>query len=320
MTDTSLARVDSHATAALRPGGDNPVQVYLLGLGRGSRRTMQASLNKIVEMISAGQVLDASRFDWSSLEYQHTQAIRTELASTFSPSTANKMLCALRGVLKESWRLGYMDSETYHRAADIKGIPGNSEPAGRSLNQGEIRSLFAACAADSTPAGRRDAALMALLYGAGLRRSEAVKLTTDDYDIESGMLRIRQSKGNKSRTAYATNGAKRALDTWLQLRGDTVGALLCPVNKSGCVAIRHMTEQAVYSILDKRAAQAKVKAFSPHDLRRTFIGDLLDAGADIVTVQQMAGHANVQTTARYDRRPDETRRKAAELLHVPFAG
>lgn len=301
------------------PQDQHPAAVYLAGLSTGSRRTMRQALNTVAGILSDGQA-DAELLPWGGVRYQHVQAVRAKLAETYAPATANKALSALRGVLREAWRLGHLDAETYHRAADVKAVRGETLPRGRELTVGELTALFRACAADASPSGARDAALLSVLYGGGLRRSEAVALDLEDYDVDTGELRVRQGKGNKARLVYATNGGKLALDAWLIIRGTEPGALLCPVRKGGTIELRHLTPQAVYDALRRRAADARVSPFSPHDLRRTFVSHLLDAGADISTVQHLAGHANVGTTQRYDRRGERVKRRAAELLHVPFAG
>jgi len=274
--------------------------------------------------------VNAETLAWHQLRYEHTQVVRAVLADRYAAATVNKMLSALRGVLRECWRLGLISADDYQRAADLATVKGSTLPRGRALAAGELRALLADCAADlgenrnprqgsrRFAAGRRDAAIVATLYAGGLRRAEAVALDLSDYAINTGQLTVRAGKGNKARLVYAQGGAAGYLADWLAVRGSSAGPLFCPVDKAGRVALRRMTPQAILYLLRRRAERAGVAAFSPHDLRRTFISDLLDAGADIATVRGLAGHANIQTTARYDRRGEITKQRAAELLHVPY--
>jgi integrase/recombinase XerD len=303
---------------AIRPPADqHPAAVYLGRLAPGSRRTMRAALDLVATMLTSGAA-DAQTLDWSAVRYQHAQAVRSGLAERYKPATVNKALSGLRGVLRGAWRLGLTTSEDYRRAADLEAVKGESLPPGRALTAGELKALLGACSADETAAGARDAAMLALLYGGGLRRSEAVALDVSDYTVTSGMLVVRHGKGNRDRVVYATNGAADALADWLAVRGEVGGPLFLPVNKGGMIGGHRMTGQAVLYILRRRALQGGVTRLTPHDLRRTFISDLLDLGADISTVQRLAGHASITTTTGYDRRGEATKRKAASLLHVPY--
>ena len=170
---------------------------------------------------------------------------------------------------------------------------------------------------DGTPAGARDAAILAIAYSGGLRRAELTALDLAHYDQTTGVLTV-HGKRNKVRTVPVQNGARQALEDWLTVRGAAPGALFCSITKGSHMTGRRMTTQAIYYIFAERAEQASVKPFSPHDLRRTFAGELLDAGADISTVQKMMGHASVSTTAGYDRRGERAKQSAARLLHFPY--
>lgn len=315
MTNRTLTTSQNLTKPYIVRADQNAAAVYLASLAPNSRRTQRTALAQIAEIVTGTR--DPFAMNWHALRFQHTAAIRAKLAETMTAGNANKHLYALRGVLKSAWRLQQMSAEDYTRARDLSPIQGERLPRGRALTPGEIAGLLNACSRDQASAGARDAALIALLYGCGLRRAECAGLELADYDADAATLRI-LGKGNKERSAPITQGTADALQDWLSVRGLEPGALFHPITKAGTLARRHMTAQAIYDALAKRATEAGIKNLAPHDFRRTFISHLLDAGADLSTVQRLAGHANVQTTARYDRRGEQAKRKAVDLLHVPY--
>jgi len=329
MTVTLLTTTDAApalATLHDTPADHNPARVYLASLGSpAAKRTMHQALAVSAEILTQG-ALDLEDLPWGTLRFQHTAALQAALRQRYTAAGANKILSAVRGVLRAAWQLEQMTAEDFHAAAAVKSIKGGQEePTGRALAAGEILALLDTCLADPTPAGYRDAAVIALLYACGPRRAELVGLDLADMSITKeggeswGKLTVRHGKGNKERNLPVAGGALDALQDWLIVRGDAPGPLFVPINKGGMLVLdRRLTSQAIYDLLAKRGAAAKLADFSPHDLRRTFISDLLDKGADIATIQKLAGHAQVTTTARYDRRGERAKRKAVSLLHVPY--
>ncbi len=268
---------------------------------------------------------DIDTLPWASLRYSHTTAIRAALARAvsegrYAPATANKHLAALRGTLKAAWRLGMMETDDYLRATDLRPISGSRLPAGRNVDQSELASLLASCRADDSPAGVRDVAVIGLGYLSGARRAELVALHVADVDTEPAAIRV-VGKGGKQRLVPLSPTVGPLLEAWMALRGDSPGPLFCRIDRSGNLRLGHsITGEAIRQILARRSLAAGVAAISPHDLRRTYAGDLLDAGADLPAVQQLMGHASPSTTSRYDRRGDKARRSAAERLSFDLAG
>ena len=309
----SLREVENLRLTSPVPLNQHPSAVYLASLSEGSLPTMKQTLNEMASMLTNGRC-DASTLNWAALRYKHTSALRTALKQKYAPATANKMLCGLKRVLKEASRLDLIAPLDYTKAVDLTSISYDSRLKGRALSKQEITNLIDVCKTDPTRKGARDVALIAILRGAGLRRAEVVKLNLKDIDTETGALEIHRGKGGKDRLVYLPTSAITMIKSWIEVRGDKPGPLLCPIRKGGQLEFRHMCPDAVLKIVRRRAKQAGVESFSPHDFRRTFCSDLLDAGIDIVTVQKLAGHASVETTARYDRRGEEVKRQAVQKL------
>ena len=315
-------------TGASLPVERHPAIGYLSALRTdGGRRVQTEALASVARLLrhdlaKANHQNAIMGIEWHTLTNSHLKAISTQLSATLAPKTANRKLDAVRGVLKQAWLNGLMSRDEYERAIVVERIPGSREKRGRDISSGELRALFESCASDkSKTLGARDAALLALLCGGGLRRAEVAALTFADWNTDACEVKF-IGKGNKERIVPLPEGTCRALKAWLLVRGtgEPEAPLLCPVTKGGKIEPRPMTTQAIWKGLQTRALKAGVPRLSPHDFRRTFVGDLLEAGADLSTVSKLAGHADTKTTAGYDRRPAEARRKAVGLLHVPFGG
>lgn len=331
---TALIRVSDRVLEKSRRDDENPALVYINSLRAGpGRESMKAALGDIASRLlggafSAPRVQSRSErtsarqqrwemalaLPWHRLRYQHTQKLRAELIDCFSTKTVNRYLSAVRGVLREAWNLKLMKAEDYQRALQVKTVKGQRLPPGRSLSIDEIDRLIRACKADVRPAGKRDAAIIAMMATVGPRRSEVVGLDLSDFRRHDGELRIREAKGNKDRRVPIVDGNRSHLDEWIAVRGEWSGPLFAPISKAGRVLRQQLSDQAIRFILMERARQAGVENFTPHDLRRTCATTLIDRGAPLSVVAEMLGHASTDTTKGYDRSGFRAIQKAAALF------
>lgn len=293
----------------------NPARAYLLSLNsQRSRQTMASFLGIVAKMLGAGS---ADTCNWGSIRRYHVMVITELLRDTGrGMATINTYLSALKGVAKEAWMLRLMDVESFQHIRAVPNLRSSRLPSGRALPPEEIRALFAVCEADRSCLGPRDAAMLAVILGCGLRRSEAVGLDLRDVVTHNRALRV-LGKGNKERLAYVPAGAWQRLQIWIdEVRGETPGPLFTRIRRFGDVTLNRLTDQAVYHILQVRQGQAGIGKCSPHDLRRTFATAMLDNGEDLITVKDAMGHASVTTTQQYDRRGEQRLRDARDRLNL----
>jgi len=156
---------------------------------------------------------------------------------------------------------------------------------------------------EETPAGRRDRALLEVMYGSGLRVSEVCALDVADVEGTEGTVRIRHGKGDKERIVPLGGAAMKALDGYLELRGElrhprtgeqAPQALFLNVRGG------RLTTRSVARLVNKSSVQAGTRVtVSPHALRHSCATHLLDGGADLRSIQEILGHASLRTTQRY---------------------
>ncbi|MCA9292219.1 MAG: site-specific integrase [Phycisphaerales bacterium] len=326
----------------------DPVEWYIDGLdAENSRLGMRSALRRLLSAMlddlahvtddhvraiawERMTVKDSRRLRATILGATNGGNIRNRKGAALSPASQNKMLAAVRGVVRACCELELINTDRERallrefRAKKAK----TDKVAGRYIKWGERRALFKIAEADETPRGVRDAAILGLLC-VGLRRAEIVALDLCDYDRDNGTLAILNSKGQRSRHIFISNGAKIALDRWVNLRGDSDGALLLPVSRGGKQVFyttkqtkkpRRLDPNSVFQAVRRLADGAGIESLSPHDFRRTAISDLIDAREPLSDIQMHVGHASPVTTSKYDRRGDRAKQRLAKAIQVPFGG
>jgi integrase/recombinase XerD len=294
----------------------SPAEVYLARVATSSVRNQRSLLNRMARFMSSNQH-DALTFAWHEVTYADVAALRERLVASVNYRTVNNHLTALRSVLRECKRLRLMTADAYMEATDVAPAKGENLPAGRHVTADEVDQLFAFLDGLEGAVALRDRAAFAILRATGIRRAELCGATLDAYDPSGATLKV-LGKGSKRRELFLPDWCIGYVEEWLDWRGRSPGALVCVCDRYGNVyPSRHLDLKSFWRNFADRVAQSGIPYCTPHDFRRTWVGDQLEAGHDLVKVQRAAGHASPVQTARYDRRGLQSRRSLAASIPAP---
>ena len=208
-----------------------------------------------------------------------------------TPVTMGRKLAAVRSFCAWLCRMGVLETNparAVHNPKTPQSLP-------RFLSEPEIESLLAA--PDDSELGRRDRAVLELLYATGLRASELTGLDAGDLDLAERLVKV-LGKGRKERLVPFGTAAERALRGYLPVReawttGREPAFFVTPAG-------RRLSNDGLRKLLARRLREAAIdKRATPHAIRHSFATHLLNAGADLRAIQELLGHASLGTTQRY---------------------
>jgi len=241
----------------------------------------------------------------------HVQQFIKDKLNTVTFSTANQYLRVIKRLCHFLYRQKIINLGVYEDVTNIKKIKGTRPPAGRALKPSEVKKVKNDYSPSNKTIDIRDYAIFALAAYTGIRRCEISKINI--RDISSKKINI-IGKGNKYRPVYLSAQAHDALRNWLKHSEINTGSLFRGVDRWGNVKKNRLGVDGVSYAIGRIKDKSNTAHFTSHDLRRTFATSLLDKNADVLTVQALMGHASIDTTRIYDRRPERAKKKAIELL------
>jgi len=219
---------------------------------------------------------------------------------SLSAATINLHLSAIRRLADESAESGWLSPELAIGIRRVKGVKWLGRKIGNWLTGNQAQELLNAVSPD-TLRGRRDGAMLGLLLGCGLRRSEVVGLKLDQLQRREGHWVIVDlvGKGGRLRTVPVPTWCKGLVDVWLRHSGVSEGRMFRRVLKNGTRRRAGVTANVVWYAVKRCAKRAGIDHLAPHDLRRSCSRLCHLYGGELEQTQFLLGHASVQTTERY---------------------
>lgn len=230
------------------------------------------------------------------------------LALDLAPSTINQRLCAIRALAREAADNEALDPALARGIARVKGVAQHGRRTGNWLTKDEAQQLLDA-PDTSTLKGLRDRAILAILIGCGLRRSEAAGLTFAELQQREGRWVVVDlvGKGNRVRTVPMPSWSKAAIDEWARTAGIAdgyldrmnVGRVFRSLSRHGHLDGDSVSPQTIADVVKQHAGRCGLEGLAAHDLRRTFAKLAHLGGSGLDQIQLSLGHASIRTTERY---------------------
>lgn len=226
--------------------------------------------------------------------------------------SVRRYLSALRGLSRMCFLNGMMSGDVYARIKEVK-LPKGSNIAGRGMRveRAYQKKLIDSCLADERVQGVRDAAILAVLFGSGIRREEAASLTESDINLAAGELRLKV-KGGNSVVRFLSAWAIPYVQDWLEIKALKLerkgGFVFVRINKSGVISEDRLSGSGVYYLFEQRSIKAGLPFLvRPHDARRTMGTEMIEQEGELIA-QRVLGHKSLDTTRIYDKRNDDVLR------------
>ena len=289
-----------------------------------SRRAYRTSLLQFFAWCSSGKG-DGTFSRLSVLQYKDDLiAARITLESgewkrRYAPATVNQRLAAIRAFAQEAADAGLID---HNGAAAIRRIRGEKQlgsKIGNWLQKSQVDAVLNSVDRGSVR-GKRDYAILAILFATALRRRELVELqvsTIQQRDGQWGFIGLR-GKGGKIRNISLPEWVRLAINDWLRATQIVQGPVFRSISRHGKFGSQPMSEESVKLILSYYAARCGHDTFRPHDARRTCARLCRTGNAAIEDVQELLGHSSIQTTERYLGKTEGFKKAITNLIGAPL--